>query len=268
MQTQEVHFTVTKQDYRAANYYVYFLSKSILLYICGGTLVLFLIYMGLVQFGVLEFWIPSAYITSGAIFWLLWQMAKLETTVRRYSRSPENILNRKTVLRFTDTRMTVKIPEKAFNSSGMYADFPCAFESRFAFLVYTSGADLFLIPLRAFKPEQKLLFREILSNAMGDRFSSRYNKNAPHIPTTAELEAEKAKQEKAEQEAAAKEAEKAHRLAVEEARKEGRDLLAEEAKAAEEAAAVAGPNFKPRRRSIADRANLVNNRGKNAEKKH
>lgn len=267
MQTQEVSFTVTKQDYRAANYYIHFMSRTLFLYVTAGTVILFLAYRMLVEAGVIGYWEPSLYITSFALFWILLQITKLETTVRRYARSPENILGKKSILRYTDTRMTMKIPEKAFSSSGLFAEYPAAFETRRLFLVYTSGSDLFLIPRRAFTKEKLETFRNILINAMGDRLSSRYNKHAPHIPTAAEIEAEQIKQTQAEEEAAAKEAEKAHKLAVREAKKEGRDLEAEEARAAEEAAAVVGPNFKPRRRSIADRANLVNNREKNAEKK-
>ena len=268
MQTQEVHFTVTKQDFRAANYYIYFLRRILLLRLAVAALIVFVVYMILVQFGVFEFWIPSGYIASAIIFWLLWHMTRIEQTVRRYARSKDNILNLKSILRFSDSRMTIKVPEKAFNSSGLFAEFPCAFETRSAFLVYTSGSDLFLIPRRAFSDKQKELFREILIRVMGDRFSSKYNKNAPHIPTAAEQSAEAARIEKEEQKAAAEQAEKAHKRAIKEAKKEGRDLLAEEEKAAEEAGAVIGPNYRPRRRSIADRANLVNNRGKNAEKKH
>ena len=269
MQTQEVTFTVKKQDYRAAYYYIHFLSRRLLLYIAGGMVALFLIYRLLVYFGVLEFRDISVYITSFAVFWLLLQVTKLEMTIYRYGKSAKNILGKKSILRYTDTRMTMKVPEIAFNSSGLFADYPCAFEIRRAFLVYTSGSDLFLIPRRAFTKEKAEVFRNILIKAMGDRFASRYNRNAPHIPTAAEIEAEKIKQEKAEQEAAEKAAEKAHKIAVREARKEGRDLLAEEARAAEEAAAAAvGPGYKPHKNSIADRANLVNNRGKNAEKKH
>ena len=271
MQTQEVIFAVNKQDYRAANYYMHFLSRRLLLYLTAGVLAAFVIYRILVDQGVLGFWEPSVYITGFAIFWLLLQVTKLETTVRRYAKSEKNILGKKSILRYTDTRMTMKVPEAAFNSSGMFADYPCAFEIRRAFLVYTSGSDLFLIPRRAFTQEKLEGFRSILIKAMGDRFVSPHNKNAPHIPTTAEIEAEKIKQEKAEQEAAEKEAERLHKIAVREAKKEGRDLLAEEAKAAEEAAekaaAVTGPEYKPHKNSIADRANLVNNRGKNAEKK-
>ena len=268
MQTQEIRFTVTKQDFRFANYYIWFLSRTIGLYVCGGTFILFVIYMVLVRLGIVPFWIPSGYIASGAVFWLLWQVSKVEISIRKYAKSPNSILGKKTILRFTDSRMSVKIPEKAFNSSGLIADYPCAFETRFAFLVYTSGADLFLIPQRAFKPETKSLFRDILIRTMGDRFDSRFNKNAPHIPTAAELEAKEVSKAKAEQEAAAKEAEKAHKKAVLEARKEGRDLIAEERAAAEEAAAVKGPNYRPHRNSIADRANLVTYREKNVEKKN
>ena len=234
MQTQEVSFTVTKQDFRAANYYIYFISRSIFLYISGGTLVLFLVYMLFVRLGMVGFWSPSAYITSGAVFWLLWQMTKLEKTVRQYAKSPASILGMKSILRYTDTRMTMKVPQKAFTSSGMFADYPCAFESRSAFLVYTSGSDLFLIPRRAFSPEKLEGFRAILIAAMGDRFSSRYNKNAPHIPTAAELESKEVK----------------------------------EKKAAAEAAKPADDGYKPRRNSIADRANLVTSRDKNVQKKH
>ena len=268
MQTQEVHFSVTKQDFRAANYYIAYTNKKPLFVTVIGLLAAYVVYMVLVQLGVLKFWVLGAYLMSLAVFWLIWQMTKVERAIRAYMRSKDCLLYKKSILRFTDTRMTLRIPENGFNSSGMFADFPCAFETRTAFLVYASGADLFLIPLRAFKDQQKELFRNILAGTMGNRFVSRFNRHAPHIPTAAETEADAYNKAKAAEQAAAKEAEKAHKLAVKEAKKEGRDLLAEEAKAAEEAAAVAGPNFKPRRRSIADRANLVNNRGKNAEKKH
>ncbi len=271
MQTQEVIFAVNKQDYRAANYYIHFLSRRLLLYITTGTLIVFVIYKVLVDQGMLPFWEPSVYITGFAIFWILLQITKLEMAVYRYGKSDKSILGKKSIFRYTDTRMTMKVPEIAFSSSGIFADYPCTFEIRRAFLIYTSGSDLFLIPRRAFTKEKLEDFRNILIKAMGDRFSSPYNKNAPHIPTMAEIEAEKIKQERAEQEAAEKEAERLHKIAVREAKKEGRDLLAEEAKAAEEAAekaaAVTGPEYKPHKNSIADRANLVNNRGKNAEKK-
>ena len=267
MQTQEVIFSVTKKDFRAANYYVAYTNRKPLYSIAVGALLAYILYMILVKLGVLEFWVPSAYITSGALFWLIWQITKLERTIRQYARSKDNILDKRTILRFTETRMTVKIPETSFHSSGMIADFPCAFENRFAFLVYTSGADLFLIPVRAFKGSQKELFRKILAEIMGDRFVSRFNRHAPHIPSAAEIEAKAKKDAEAAEKTAAEEAEKAHQLAVEEAKKESRDLLAEEAEAAAKAAAVPGRNYRPRKGSIADRANLVSSREKNAEKK-
>lgn len=273
MQTQEVSFTVTKQDYRAANYYIYFMSRTIFLYASLGVIIAFMIYRTVVQYSALELWAPSVYITGAAVFWLLLQTTKVEMSIRRYSRSSANILGRKSILRYTDTRMTMKIPETAFSSSGLFAEYPAAFETRRAFLIYTSGSDLFLIPRRAFPKEKLEVFRNILIRAMGDRLASRYNKNAPHIPIAAEIEAEKVKQQQAEEEAAAKAAEKAHRLAVRQAKKEGRELPAEEAKATEDAGAAAeaapsSPSYKPKKNSIADRANLVSSRGMNAEKKH
>ena len=212
MQTQEVTFTVKKQDYRAAYYYIHFLSRRLLLYIAGGTLAVFLIYRVLVHFGVLGFWEISVYITSFAVFWLLLQVTKLEITIYRYGRSASNILGKKSILRYTDTRMTMKVPEIAFNSSGLFADYPCAFEIRRAFLVYTSGSDLFLIPRRAFTKEKLVVFRNILIKAMGDRFSSRHNKNAPHIPTAAEIEAEKIKQERTDHDTGNKHSDDARQL--------------------------------------------------------
>ena len=293
MQTQEVSFTVTKQDYRAANYYIHFMSRTIFLYVSLGVLIAFMIYRTIVQYSALELWAPSVYITGAAVFWLLLQITKLEMTIRRYSKSSSNILGKKSILRYTDTRMTMKIPEIAFSSSGLFADYPAAFETRRSFLVYTSGTDLFLIPRRTFTKEKLEGFRNILIKAMGDRLASRYNKHAPHIPIAAEFEAEKIKQQQAEEKAAAREAAKAHRKAVREARKEGRDLPAEEAKAAEEtnaaeeAGSVAEENAaeeaeaaaeanaaaedsgrRPRRNPLANRANLVSSRGMNAEKKH
>ncbi|MBQ6196094.1 MAG: YcxB family protein [Lachnospiraceae bacterium] len=268
MQTQEVHFTVTKQDFRAANYYIHLLlNKMLFFYISVGVLILFLIHMILVRTAVMEYWIPSGYIASVAVFWLLWQITLLERSISRYARSSASMLNAKSILRFTDTRMTFRIPERAFNSSGLFKEFPCAFETRHAFLVYTSGSDLFLIPLRAFKDTQKEQFRNILKETMGDRFNSRFNRHAPHIATEAEEKAEAYNQKKEAEKAAAKEAERAHKLAVAEAKKEGRDLIAEEEAAAEETAAVAGPNYRPHKNSIADRANLVSKRGKSVEKK-
>ena len=239
MQTQEVSFTVTKQDYRAANYYIHFMNRMLPILLMVGILLLFLVYRILIEVGVLPFWEPSLYIASFAVFWILLQVTKLETAVRRYAKSPSSILGKKSILRYTDTRMTMKVPEAAFNSSGLFADYPAAFETRSAFLIYTSGADLFLVPRRAFTDEKRDAFRNILIKAMGDRLSSRYNRNAPHIPTAAEIAAEEAKQTK------------------------------NDKPAASEAAPVPeSSGYQPHRNSIADRANLVNNRGKNAEKKH
>ena len=88
MQTQEVHFTVTKQDFRAANYYIHLLlNKMLFFYISVGVLVLFLIHMILVRTGVMEYWMPSGYIASVAVFWLLWQITLLERSISRYARS-------------------------------------------------------------------------------------------------------------------------------------------------------------------------------------
>ena len=214
MQTQEVVFTVTKRDYRAAYYYITYTNRKPLYVVNFGMIAAFTIYFILAEIGLLKFWSPSVYITSVAVFWLLWQITRIERSIRQYARSKESILDKKSILRFTDARMTVKIPEKAFSSSGLISDYPCAFENRLAFLVYTSGADLFLIPTRAFKKTQMELFRSILASIMGDRFVSRFNKHAPHIPTAAEIEAGKIKQAQAEEEAAAKEAEKAHSIFV------------------------------------------------------
>ncbi len=214
MQTQEIRFTVTRQDYRAANYYIYFLSRIFLLRLSLAFLILFAIYLVLEQSGVLPFWEPSAYIAIAVAFWLLCHFFKIEQTVRRYARSKDNILNKQSILRFSDVRMTMKIPEKAFSSSGLFRDFPCAFETRSAFLVYTSASELFLIPRRALEAAQTARFRSILSAAMGDRFSSRHNKNAPHIPTEDEIKALAISKEKEEKEAAAK-------AALKEAKKRG-----------------------------------------------
>lgn len=238
MQTQEVRFTVTRQDYRAANYYIFFLSKIILLRLSLAFLILFAIYLVLVQSGVLPFWEPSAYIAIAVAFWLLCQVFKLEQTVRRYAQSKDSILDKQSILRFSDVRMTMKIPEKAFSSSGLFSDFPCAFETRSAFLVYTSASELFLIPSRALDEAQTERFRSVLSTAMGDRFSSRHNKNAPHIPTEDEIKALAISKEKEEKEAAVK-------AALKEAKKRGKK-----------------PSL-----SIAEKARLADTREMSAEKK-
>lgn len=188
MQALEIIYRVTPDDFKSAWYYIYFRGKRIGLYASVGALIAFAVYYILVLLDLVSFNIYTPYVASAFLFWLLWQVNKVNRQVRLYKNQKQTVLGIRSIARFNYQRMSVKIPERAFNFSAAVEDLPCVFENKKAFLLYADSQNLFILPKHCMEEKQILTLRTILARGVKERFISRYK--ADILPAPAEAAAE------------------------------------------------------------------------------
>lgn len=174
METQEIRYRVSKQNFRQASLYALFLRNRAM-FRAGIVVVLAVAFYALLATqDVFPLDYLPIYIAAAYLIWMLVLMGREEQRVLRYIKSDASMLYTEYILRFSDSKLTIEVPEKHLHSSVAMAKLASAIEISGVFMLYLSADQLYLVPTDAMTQQQRAWLRESLRSKLGDRFLSRY----------------------------------------------------------------------------------------------
>lgn len=176
MGTLELNFKVTVKDFREATYYALFTRKRSFFRAAVVVIAACFVYVVLAVNDVMAME-PIFFFLAGAyLIWILFLLAGAERQIAKYVKSPDNLLGVAYSAKFGSRMFSFEIPERKFKASGNLDQLAAAFELTNAFLIYATGAQLFIIPTRDMTKEDIKQLRALLHHGLGERFSSLFLK--------------------------------------------------------------------------------------------
>lgn len=172
MNSVELRYRVRIADFREASYYALFLRRRTGFRVAVVVILAFFVYAVLCVNGVTTMEPVAAFIAGAYLIWVLLQLAAAEREILRYAKTPDTLIGAEYTARFGAKRFSIAIPERDFRVSGNLAELQCAFEIAHCFLLYVTGQQMFIIPTRGMAESETVRLREILTDALGERFHS------------------------------------------------------------------------------------------------
>ena len=154
MKRIEAEFSLSLGEFRMASYYGLFLRHRRALQIL---------------FGVLVFLLAGAYLV-----WILLLFAGTERDIRRYLRTPQNLIGCKYKVTVDDHRLRIEIPEREIRDSYNLHKLACCFELNALFLFYTTPQDVYILPKWVLHAGEFEALRAELAADLKEGFSSRF----------------------------------------------------------------------------------------------
>lgn len=175
MREIEIDYTVTLTDFRRASYYGLFLryKKPLLimfLAVFGGILYAVAGFSGAGAVNYLVLFIAAAYLVWGLVIF-----SGAEKNIRKYLRSPDNLIGCEYHLIFDRNRIRITVPEREISENYAVSKLACVFELSSMFLVYPNVQETYIIPVRAMSNEQRTEMRNCFRSVLKDRFGSRFD---------------------------------------------------------------------------------------------
>ncbi|MBR2570844.1 MAG: YcxB family protein [Clostridia bacterium] len=176
MRPIHAEYRITLSDYRMASYYGLFLRHR------KALLALFVMLFVAVLYGLASLFgagtaNPLVFLLAAAYAaWGLALCAGTEKTIRAYLRSDGNLIGLDYILDLDETRTTVQVPAKRIRTVFDTGRMACAFELHAMFLLYSTAAEVYILPKRALSDEDALSLRKLLRTRLKDRFSTRFEK--------------------------------------------------------------------------------------------
>ena len=174
MKRIEAEFSLSLGEFRMASYYGLFLRHRRALQILFGVLLFALAYyFGAVQgLGAPN---PLVFLLAGAyLVWILLLFAGTERDIRRYLRTPQNLIGCKYKVTVDDHRLWIEIPEREIRDSCNLHKLACCFELNALFLFYTTPQDVYILPKRVLHAGEVEALRAELAADLKEGFSSRF----------------------------------------------------------------------------------------------
>ena len=170
----ETTFTLSLGEFRMASYYGLFLRHRRAMQILFGVLLFALAYyvgavLGLGTPNPLVFLLAGAYLVWGSLLF-----AGTERDIRRYLRTPQNLIGCKYKMTIEDHRLRIEIPEREIRESCSLHKLACCFELNALFLFYTTLQDVYILPKRVLQGGEVEALRGELVADLKERFSSRF----------------------------------------------------------------------------------------------
>ena len=174
MKRIEAAFTLSLGEFRMASYYGLFLRHRRALQILFGVLLFALAYyvgtlLGLGTPNPLVFLLAGAYLVWGLLLF-----AGTERDIRRYLRTPQNLIGCEYRMTVEDHRLRIEIPERQIRESCNLHKLACCFELTALFLFYTTPQDVYILPKRVLQGGEVEALRAELAADLKERFSSRF----------------------------------------------------------------------------------------------
>lgn len=175
MQEIEIDYHVTLTDFRRASYYGLFLryKKPLLIMfiaVIGGAVYAVAGLSGGRKINYLVLFIAAAYLLWGLVLF-----SGAEKNIRKYLRSPGNLIGSRYHLIFDRNRIRLTVPEQGISVNYALSKLACVFELSSMFLVYPNTQETYIIPISAMSDEQRSTMRNCFSNVLKERFISRFD---------------------------------------------------------------------------------------------
>lgn len=172
----DVGYRVSLSDFRKAMYYGLFLRYRRPFLIMAVALFITLLYgmMHLSGFGEANYLVY--FIGAAHLVWGLVLFAGTEKNIKKYLRSPDHLLGVDFFVKIDERAISVKVPDRRVSVQHRIDLLYCVFELSALFLIYTSAAEVYLLPTSALSDEEKIALRNILRARLGDKFRTRFFK--------------------------------------------------------------------------------------------
>ena len=173
----KANYQLTTNHYRTAVYYAAVLRHRLMLIIAIAVGLTALACWISSALGFMPPFMLPAYLFIGYAIWLLFICGSLEHGILKYSKNPDCILYKDMSVTFAKGNMKVDTPynKKSFTVSLNKLFY--AFELNNIFIIYVDGAQSILLPHSALSASERAEVRSLLTNALGDRFSTRFGYN-------------------------------------------------------------------------------------------
>lgn len=165
---------LTLPEYRAAVYFGLVMRMRGMIRTFLVLLVLAALYLAAGQFGLLPYsWLLNYIVTAYLVF-LLFQFARVERSIYRYSKQPDTLLGVEVIYHFTDTTFTVEIPSRREKNRYDTNAIVMVFEESADFMIYMNASQTFLLPKSSLTEQDRSDLRTFFASHLKDRFSSRF----------------------------------------------------------------------------------------------
>lgn len=166
----DVTYPLTISDYRRASYYGLALRQY-------KTLRILIILIGLAVTSVFTaaMWNKGAELAALwvciCVIWLLTLFSRMERGIRRYLKTPGNMIGCEYHVTLESHRIEIRVPERKVNYSVKINDLAAVFELSGLFMIYISSQDAYLLPFRVLTKEQQETLKDVFRRHLGDRFN-------------------------------------------------------------------------------------------------
>ena len=166
----DVTYPLTVSDYRRASYY----GLAIRQY---KTLRFLIILIGFAAASIFTavLWNKGTELATILVcvcaIWLLSIFSSMERGIRRYLKTPENMIGCEYKITLESHRIEIRVPERKVNYSVKINDLVAVFELNGLFMIYISAQDAYLLPFRVLTKEQQETLKDVFRRHLGERFN-------------------------------------------------------------------------------------------------
>ncbi len=170
----ETEYTVTTEDFRKASYYGLFLRhrKPLLIMFLAVSGAGIYCLAGALGLGEINIFVPL--LAAAYFVWGLLLFAGAEKGIRNYFRREDNLIGCRYRASFEKYRVVFDVEERNIHAVCPFSKLACAYEMSSLFMIYVTTQEVYLVPVRALSPEQRLSLRSSLRSVLKDRFGSRF----------------------------------------------------------------------------------------------
>lgn len=170
-----VEYEITVSDFRRATYYALVQRNRTAIRIMVVVLAVALLYvllgtaLSLDGFNPLVLFLALAYLVWGVLLF-----AGAERTIRNYLLQPDSLVGCTFRMDLESHHIRVEVPSRKIRLSVPVDQFACVIELSGMFLLYQTVQDVFILPNRCLKDEQRAALRDNFRKRLNDRFTSRF----------------------------------------------------------------------------------------------
>lgn len=167
-------YQVTVSDFRRATYFGLFQCHRTPLRIMFVVLAVAILYVLGASIGLGTINPLVLFIAVGYLIWGILLFAGAERGIRTYLKRKDSLIGCTYEAELDSHRIRLEVPERDIHVSTQVNQLTCVFELSSMFLIYTSLQDVYILPHRCMRQEQRLALRRNFRARLGANFGSRF----------------------------------------------------------------------------------------------